>query len=328
MRNIIFFCILVLVLLVAGAAIVNVKTQNKGGIPNAADVHNSPQSETPQYSETAPEAFYEHELLRFAVVADIHIGQNINGTKEGNSKRLETAIEISKKYNAEFFVALGDITQTGTPAEFDEAKRILEAGNIVYFTSIGNHDVFQDQNTYQKYFGSKYTKITYRLRKTAPNTYKPIDPDADLVFLNLSEAQGEFGDAIGKRQSEWLEKEMKLNQSRTNRMVLVFAGGALNTMENNQKEKVTLYLCQSNISAFIFGGPHRYYAQYSPCFFDWLYKYDTRVPQYYEISPGTIGQLSTERSAQVSIIHVFPDFRIEVERIPIEVNRIYPEYIE
>lgn len=278
------------------------------------------------YTTEQAKEIYKDEILRFAVVADIHIGQSIHGREGGNSRRLQRAIEVSKEYKAEFFVALGDITQTGSKKEFEEAKRILDEGKMPYYTAIGNHDVIQNQDYYDKVFGPKFRNVSYALQKKPTQLYAPVNPEAKLLFLSMSNLDSELGGTLGTNQILWLKNMMPENINSTNTIVLAFSGEGLQSLNNSDQDALTLFLCESHVAAYIHGGPHVFFTQQASCYFDWMYNRDTRLSKINTISPGTIGEYSPERSAQVLVVHVFPDFRYEIERVPIGFNPIYPEY--
>ncbi len=280
------------------------------------------------YTTQHADEIYEDEILRFAVIADAHIGQNWHGREGGNSERLRRALEVAREHKAEFFVALGDITQTGSKEEFEEAKAILDSGKIRYYTTPGNHDVFQNQTYYDKKFGPKFKMESYELQRKPGWEYDPINPVAKLFFFDMTNIESEYGDTLGTQQVEWMKTELAENLKRKDTLVLAFAGSSLAPLENPQEDQLRLFLCESNITAYIHGGPHVFRMQEESCYFQWMYKRDSVVTTIHTISPGTIGEFSPERSAQVSIIHVFPDFRYEIERIPIGFNPKYPDYLE
>ena len=72
---------------------------------------------------------------RFAVIADTHVGAG-NAAAE-----LEAIVaRINGLPGVAFVVLAGDITEKGGPAEFGEAKRILDELAVPYYALPGNHD--------------------------------------------------------------------------------------------------------------------------------------------------------------------------------------------
>lgn len=313
--------ILVLFLSVVFLSFFNRIKQNKLA---SSSPHDAPTAIT--YTTEGNDEVYKDEILRFAVVADTHIGQSIHGLDGGNNKRLQQAIEVSKEHGAEFFVALGDLTQTGSKKELGEVKRVLEDGGMPYFTAIGNHDVFQNPDYYDESFGPKFKEVSYKLTKAPTTSYGPINPEAKLFFFDMTKMESEYGDILGADQAAWLKEKLPENMQNANTIILAFSGQGLQPLNNDQEDQLALFLCESHIVAYIHGGPHKFQTKEESCYFDWMYKRDNRISTIQTISPGTIGEYSPERSAQVVIIHVFPDFRYELERIPIGYNPIYPDY--
>ena len=107
----------------------------------------------------------------FVHMTDIHIGEGEGdyGTKgylndtmpKGDvgysAVRLRRAVnwinEHATANDIQFVVVTGDITDSGERSEFEKAKEILDALNITYLPTIGNHDIwpyvkFQDEAEY------------------------------------------------------------------------------------------------------------------------------------------------------------------------------------
>jgi outer membrane protein assembly factor BamB/predicted phosphodiesterase len=75
--------------------------------------------------------------FRFAFISDTHIGSP-NGSAEEDLRR--TVADINATRGVDFVVITGDITELGTDAELQLAKRLLDSLAIPYFIIPGNHD--------------------------------------------------------------------------------------------------------------------------------------------------------------------------------------------
>lgn len=77
--------------------------------------------------------------FRFGILSDLHVGS-------GDVDVLaSTAIDDLNSSGADLVIQLGDITDHGNPAEFEEATRLLARLEMPYATTMGNHDVFSFQ---------------------------------------------------------------------------------------------------------------------------------------------------------------------------------------
>jgi len=79
----------------------------------------------------------QHQVFRFAFISDTHIGSP-NGSAEEDLRR--TVRDIVERNDIAFVVITGDITELGTNAELQLAKRILDSLDIPWYIIPGNHD--------------------------------------------------------------------------------------------------------------------------------------------------------------------------------------------
>ena len=124
----------------------------------------------------------------FAVFGDIQI-QSENRHTLARFKQDVATNGIS------FFVVLGDITENGSVDEFTKAKADLDSVGIPYYTTIGNHDLFQSPDaggwgTWKTTFGA----ATYSV--TIANAIR---------FILLDTSSGEVGDT----QMRWFEAALQ-----------------------------------------------------------------------------------------------------------------------
>jgi len=121
--------------------------------------------------------------LRFVVMSDLHSGYNIFMPEFSN------IIE----FDPDFAIVNGDMTNLGYPSEYMMIAATLELGPFPIYTTIGNHDAWNNgAPLYNKYFG--------------PNTYSFVYRDVLFVYLDTSSG------IIGETQFNWLESLLAANQ--------------------------------------------------------------------------------------------------------------------
>lgn len=115
--------------------------------------------------------------IKFITIGDPHIKSGSSANSGGND-RLTKIVQFVDKSDVDFAVILGDITNTGSVKDYDEAKKILSNMTKPYYTVVGNHDVkycapkpdgtITDECTYnqavmyEKYFGPQNKLIDYK----------------------------------------------------------------------------------------------------------------------------------------------------------------------
>ena len=115
--------------------------------------------------------------IKFITVGDPHIKSG-NSISSGGNERLAKIVQFIDSSDVDFAVFLGDIGNTGSAKDYDEAKRILSNMTKPYYTIAGNHDVkyctpqpdgtITDECTYnqavmyEKYFGPQTKLVDYK----------------------------------------------------------------------------------------------------------------------------------------------------------------------
>lgn len=126
----------------------------------------------------------------FAVFGDTHI------TKD-NIQYLQEVAKDTLEFDIDFCIIAGDITDNGSEIEFENSIQDLQNMQIPFYTTIGNHDLYNKKGweRWKQYFG--------------PSCYT-INIENYLRIIFLDSAEG----LIGKTQFEWLENTLKGNSSR------------------------------------------------------------------------------------------------------------------
>jgi predicted phosphodiesterase len=134
------------------------------------------------------------DSFRFAVFGDPQIEHDYQ-TSLGRFKQ-----EVTDR-GIDFFCALGDLTNDATPDEVDSIKAQLDRVGILYYATIGNHDLFQAD-------GWERFKENY-----GPSCYPVVIADRiKLIFLDTADG------TLGPTQFRWFESE--LQDSRFTKIVL------------------------------------------------------------------------------------------------------------
>lgn len=135
----------------------------------------------------SPFALPSPNAFNFAVFGDSHV----NSRNESLLSRFKQ--DVTSK-NLSFFVVLGDITEDGSTSELIQAKADLDAVGIPYFTTVGNHDLFQSGSNggwdvWKTTFGAATYSVTF----------------ANVVrFLLIDTSSGQ----IGAEQFDWLRSQL------------------------------------------------------------------------------------------------------------------------
>ena len=125
------------------------------------------------------------DSFRFAVFGDPQIEHDYQ-TSLGRFKQ-----EVTDR-GIDFFCALGDLTNDATPDEVDSIKAQLDRVGILYYATIGNHDLFQAD-------GWERFKENY-----GPSCYPVVIADRiKLIFLDTADG------TLGPTQFGWFESELK-----------------------------------------------------------------------------------------------------------------------
>ncbi len=132
-----------------------------------------------------PPASAHPDSFRFAVFGDPQVGA------DGRHLLGHFRADIASKA-IDFFCVLGDLTDDATEEEFALIKAALDSTGIPYYTTLGNHDLYQKEGwkRYKDNFG--------------PSCYSVIIANRlQLIFLDTAEG------TIGATQFDWLEQELK-----------------------------------------------------------------------------------------------------------------------
>jgi predicted phosphodiesterase len=133
-----------------------------------------------KYTISGGREFVDREDTLFYVMSDLH---------SGYSTYIPELRKVLQE-NPDFLVWNGDIVNWGYPTEYMIASSIAKSLPVGLYTTIGNHDVWNDGGKmYDKYFGARY--------------YSFVFEDTLFIFLDTS------GSVIGTVQMDWLENLLK-----------------------------------------------------------------------------------------------------------------------
>lgn len=180
--------------------------------------------------------------FKFAVFGDVQV-------RAENVTRLAAFKTAALARGVEFFVVLGDLTEDATNAELTQIKAGLDGVGLPYYTTIGNHDLFQGGSAggwpkWKTTFGAATYSVT-------------IAGAVRLIFLDTAS-----GD-VGARQFQWLDGLLATSVPYT------FVGShypiydgftplmwRLSSVE--ERYKLTSLLSQRSVYALIAGHVHGY----------------------------------------------------------------------
>jgi predicted phosphodiesterase len=125
------------------------------------------------------------DSFRFAVLTDLHFG-------DADTADLSWFRSEAMKLGVGFICVLGDITHDGLAAEYAQGRARLDALDIPYYATIGNHDLYQNDGWEQ--FKTKF----------GPSCYSVVVADRlRLVFLDTADG------LLGPAQFEWLAAQLQ-----------------------------------------------------------------------------------------------------------------------
>jgi 3',5'-cyclic AMP phosphodiesterase CpdA len=91
------------------------------------------------------------ELLRFATISDLHLGESRFGVRRTIANQVghepsaircaRAAIAEAVEWGAQLLLVKGDVTRDSEPAEFRLAGQLLAAAPVPLLVTLGNHDV-------------------------------------------------------------------------------------------------------------------------------------------------------------------------------------------
>lgn len=180
-------------------------------------------------------------LLTLAVVGD----------PESDLQNLKKALQKIKELKIRHLVIVGDLTTTGTPAQFEDIKGVLADKEINIYTLCGNHDLWYFKETgddvYSRYFGKPY----YQKEINAINFF----------FLDNSNEQVGFS----QEQLSWLKEQISASKEK---IIIIShiplfhhqskkAMGEYNEALKLQAQEVLELLCQKETIAVISGHLHK-----------------------------------------------------------------------
>jgi Icc protein len=91
--------------------------------------------------------------FRFAVMSDV---------QEAIDAVSDIYEVINREVGLDFLLGAGDLTEYGTAVELERFQTELQALGIPYYTTLGNHEIWQSPSLYQEYFGRGSQSFEYR----------------------------------------------------------------------------------------------------------------------------------------------------------------------
>jgi len=176
--------------------------------------------------------------FRFAILTDLHFGDPESVALGWFRYQLE-------QLDIDFVCVLGDITDHGLPAEYEQARRGLDSFGRPCYCAIGNHDLYQSNGwqSFKQTFGPACFSLLIANR-------------LNLIFLDTAEG------TLGPTQFEWLETTLETDTS-TYRIVLThfplydgFCPTPFRLASPTERYKLQSILARHRVAAFVSGHIH------------------------------------------------------------------------
>lgn len=91
--------------------------------------------------------------FRFALMSDV---------QEAIDEVRDVFAVVNQQPNLEFLLGAGDLTERGNRPQLDRFERELEALNVPYYTTLGNHELGVEPTIYQELFGRGSFSFVHR----------------------------------------------------------------------------------------------------------------------------------------------------------------------
>lgn len=147
--------------------------------------------------------------LRFAFLTDIHLNKANNGDCLGG---LNQVLEKVKTLKVDFMVLGGDLVDVSgmgnlmsraqTDSMYSVLKNVFDRTKITYYPTLGNHDrYFSEEENCRE--GDEVFKTFFK------DSYYTFEKNGVRFFvLNSVQQEKENGYFVGKKQMEWIRKEL------------------------------------------------------------------------------------------------------------------------
>lgn len=103
--------------------------------------------------QLAPPDTAEPSPFRFAVMSDV---------QEAIDRVSDIYAVINGEPGIDFLLGAGDLTEFGAAFELERFQTELEALNVPYYTTLGNHELYASPSLFQQYFGRGSLSFEYR----------------------------------------------------------------------------------------------------------------------------------------------------------------------
>lgn len=124
----------------------------------------------------------KQQVFKVAVMSD----------SEDDNATLQRALFEASNEDVDAVFHLGDLTQLGTAESFEEVKKVLDNGSLVYYTLPGDHDLYKSVGTegFEQVFGKTSQLVTLKNTK-----FILLDNSANYTL-------------IGDEQMSWFKEKL------------------------------------------------------------------------------------------------------------------------
>ncbi len=198
-----------------------------------------PADESVRLSVASPEAAAEGPF-RFAVLSDVQDAVDELG---------DILALMNRDPRLSFVLSTGDLSESGKAGQFERFQSELQALNVPFFTTLGNHDVSFSGSRFQNYFGRGSFHFAYR----------------GVHFTMLDSANATIDPIV----YDWLDGWLALGRGRIHVVAMhvppldpvgLRNGGFAS---RNEAALVLAHLAESEVDLTLYGHLHSYYRFYN-----------------------------------------------------------------
>lgn len=232
----------------------------------------------------------------FVLIADSH----------SDNSNLKKALAMTKAWDAQFLIGLGDYTDVGTLEELKNAKLELDSAGIRYFLTPGDHDLWDSRDkskepsgNFNQVFGPAYQSFTYQ----------------NFKFIILNDSDNYLG--VDQSQMDWLNRQLD-SAKNEGLNILVFLHeplfhpssdhlmGRVEPKLKDQSRELNKLFANAGVKK-VFAGDAHIFSEY--------------IEPESNLSMVTVGAITSERNLQLprfGRVWVYEDGEVKVEDIEIK----------
>jgi hypothetical protein len=175
--------------------------------------------------------------FRFAVLGDVQTALD---------RFDEVLAAVGDVEGLEFIMSTGDLVEDGQDAEWELLDAQLETATLPFYSTIGNHELVRDPETWHRRFGRYNVHFIYR----------------DVAFSFVDSGNSTFDPDLRDQLRAWLDESRDRVHLIGTHYPLIDPIGGRNASFRSRKEasSVLVELAEGRVDATFYGHIHSYYA--------------------------------------------------------------------